>query len=36
MNLCVTIGNLYVCILLYADDIVLISESEQNYVGFCK
>ena len=30
MNLGVTIGNLHVCILLYADDIVLISESEQN------
>ena len=30
MNLGVTIGNLHVCILLYADDIVLISASEQN------
>ena len=30
MNLGVTIGNLHVCILLYADDIVLISKSEQN------
>ena len=29
-NLGVTIGNLHVCILLYADDIVLISESELN------
>ena len=30
MNLGATIGNLNVCILLCADDIVLISESEQN------
>ena len=30
MNLGVTIANLHVCILLYADDIVLISESEKN------
>ena len=30
MNLSIKLGDLHICILLYADDIVLVSEHEQN------
>ena len=30
MNLGIKMGDLHICILLYADDIVLVSEHEQN------
>ena len=30
MNLGIKMGELHICILLYADDIVLVSEHEQN------
>ena len=30
MNLGIIIGDIHICILLYADEIILISENEQN------
>ena len=34
MNLGIKMGELHICILLYADDIVLVSEHEQNFATY--